>query len=211
MPGCEQIRRRPFQGALLVTEDLQGKSGVQLRVVHTALLEPPVLIMLDEVMIGVARKGQRAETQGVHRRQLEQPQARLCRRQVWQVEGDQIVAQKEGRPVGEIVELRQFRRRTTAGIPLPGIGAHRAKGTNTFAFPAYLQIERKAARPGGWFLPGCRRGGFRPGIEQSMGRRTGSGLRNPENSVLATQTVSPSSRKGPMISGFYPKLLQHHP
>ena len=162
-------------------------------------------------MIGVARKGQRAETQRIHRRQLEQPQAGLCRRQVRQVETDQIVAQNEGHPVGEIVQLRQLRCRTAAGIPPTGIRAHRTEGTDTTVLPAHLQIQGKAVRPEGLVLLGSRGAGFRPRIERSIGRMTGRRLRNPENSVLATQTVSPSSRKGPMISGFYPKLLQHHP
>ena len=148
VPGREQIRGRLLQGCLLVPEDRQGNPGVQLRVVHALALEPSVLIVLDEAMIGIAGECQRAETQGVQRRQLEEPQVGPGRRQVRQVEIDQVVAQNERRPVGQIVQPRQLRCRTAAGMPFPGIGPHRAEGTDTAAISVYLQIEGETARWG---------------------------------------------------------------
>ena len=149
MPGREQIRLSPFQGSPLVAENLQRKSGIQFRIVDASSLEPAVLIVLDEVVIGMARKGEWAEAQRIHRRQPQQTQIRLRGRQVGQVEGDQVVPQNEGRPIGELVELQQRFRQSAAGMhqALAGIRAHRAESADAAILPANLQIERKAAGP----------------------------------------------------------------
>ena len=103
--------------------------------------------MLDEVVIGIAGKGEGAEHQGVHRRELQQPQIGLRRRKVGQVERDQVVAQNEGRPVGEFVELRQGRRQIAAGMhhALAGIRAHRAECVDASILLADFKVEREAA------------------------------------------------------------------
>ena len=71
---------------------------------------------------------------------------RLRRRQVGQVESDQVVAQHEGRAVGEIVEPRQRGRQTTAGMDqsVSGIRAHRAQGMNAAAVFTDFKVERDA-------------------------------------------------------------------
>ena len=46
----------------LVVEDLQRQTGVQLRVVQLPAPEPAVLVVLHEMVIGVAGEGQRTET-----------------------------------------------------------------------------------------------------------------------------------------------------
>ena len=48
--------RSSFQGSPLVAENLQRKSGIQFRIVDASSLEPAVLIILDEVVIGMAWK-----------------------------------------------------------------------------------------------------------------------------------------------------------
>ena len=103
--------------------------------------------MFDEVVIGIAGKGERAEHQGVHRRELQQPQVGFGRREVGQVEGDQVVAQHEGRPIGELVQLGQGRGQIAAGMHQApaGIRAHRAKGVDAAVLLADLKVEREAA------------------------------------------------------------------
>ena len=105
----------------------------------------PVLVVLDQVMIGIAGKGEGAEPQRIQRREFQQPQVRLRRGQMGQVEGNQVVAQNERRPVGEIVQRRQRRRQAAAGIHqgLAGVRAYRAKLVDALVFPADLEIQRE--------------------------------------------------------------------
>ena len=149
MPGREQIRRSPFQGSPLVAENLQRKSGIQFRIVDASSLEPAVLIVLDEVVIGMARKREWTEAQRIHRRQPQQTQFRLRGRQVGQVECDQVVPQNEGRPICELIELQQRFRQSAGRMhqAIAGIRADRAESVDAAILPANLQIERKAAGP----------------------------------------------------------------
>ena len=64
VPGRQQVGglvAQLLQLLLLIAEDLQREPGVQLRVVHPPALELPVLVMLDEVVIGIAGKGEGVE------------------------------------------------------------------------------------------------------------------------------------------------------
>ena len=67
MPRGQKIGRCAAQGLLLVVEDLERKSGIQLRVVDTPAFELSVLVMLDQVVVGVARVSQRIESECVDR------------------------------------------------------------------------------------------------------------------------------------------------
>ena len=53
------------QGLALVAEELQRQTGIELGIIHPAAFETPVLIVLDEPVVGVAGKGERA---GIRRR-----------------------------------------------------------------------------------------------------------------------------------------------
>ena len=61
MPGGQQVGIRLPQRFLLVAENVQGEAGVQLRVVDASAFELSVLIVLDQMMIGVARESQGIE------------------------------------------------------------------------------------------------------------------------------------------------------
>ena len=143
VPGREQIRWSLLQSSPLVAENLQRQPGIQLRIVDAASLEPAVLIVLDEVVIGMARKRKRAETQRIHRGQRQQAQIRLRGCQVGQVEGDQVVPQYEGHPIGKLVESRQRFRQSAARMhqPFARIRPDRAESVNAAVLPADLQIE----------------------------------------------------------------------
>ena len=105
VPGDHQVWGSLEELFLLVPEHPQGKLGVELRVVAAISLELPVLVVLDEVVVRVAGKCQRVEPQGVHRRHLQQPQPGARGPQMGEVELDEVVAEQEARPVGEIVEV----------------------------------------------------------------------------------------------------------
>ena len=75
MPGEQELRWKVPKRPALVTEQLQRETGVELRIVQPPPLELPVLVMLDEVVIGVAGKGEGVEPQRIHpARQLQEPQ-----------------------------------------------------------------------------------------------------------------------------------------
>ena len=157
MPGRQQIGLGFSQRLPLLAEDLQREAGVQLRVVDPPAHEPAVLIVLDQAVVGIAREGERAETQRVHRRQGEQPQVGLRRLEVGQVEGNQVVAEKEGDAFGERVEPRQFRCRSAAVVAVARIAAHRPEGVNATVLLANLQVERETARLEGLVPLWCHR------------------------------------------------------
>ena len=92
MPRYQQVRGHLAKGLLLVYKDLQGESGVQIRVVDPASFELPVLIVLDQMMIRIARKGQGIEHQRIHSRKLQESHAGIHGLQMGQIEGDQVVA-----------------------------------------------------------------------------------------------------------------------
>ena len=66
MPRCEQIRRSILKLVVLIGEDFQHKPGIPFGVVYSATFELAVLIVFDEVMIGIAGKGQRVKPQSVY-------------------------------------------------------------------------------------------------------------------------------------------------
>ena len=123
VPCAEQVRCGLRQRLALVAVELQRNAGVELGIVHPAALQTAVLVVLDETVIGVAGEGEWAETQRVNGREFQKPDGRLRRRQVGQVEGDQVVSQQEGRALGEVVQPFQHggqtaarMRQTAAGI-----------------------------------------------------------------------------------------------
>ena len=92
VPRGHQIWVGVAQCPALVGQNLQRQPGVQLRVIHPPAFKLPVLVVLDQVVVGIAREGQRVEPQGVDGRQLQEPKAGLCGPQVGQVESDEVVA-----------------------------------------------------------------------------------------------------------------------
>ena len=107
VPGDQQVRGRVKQLLLLVCEHPQGENRVEFRVVPTIAFELPVLVVLDEMVIRVARERQRVEPQRVYRRHLQQPQPGARGLQVGDVELDEIVAEQKSGAVGEVVEVGQ--------------------------------------------------------------------------------------------------------
>ena len=62
--GGKRVRRlgpQSREGRNLVRQNLQGQPRILRRVVHMPDLKPPVLIMLDQMVVGAPRKGQRIQ------------------------------------------------------------------------------------------------------------------------------------------------------
>ena len=148
VPCGEQVRCGLRQRLALVAIELQRNAGVELGIVHPAALQTAVLVVLDETVIGVAGEGERAETQRVDGREFQKPEGRLRRRQVRQVEGDQVVSQQEGRALGEVVQPRKYGSETAARMrqTAAGIRPYCPDGMNPVV-PADLEIQGNAGRP----------------------------------------------------------------
>ena len=180
MPRCEQVGSGPGQGFALVDEHLQCQTGIQLRIVQLPPPEPAVLIVLHEMVIGVAREGQRTETQRVHRGQPEQPEVRVRGSQVGQVEGDEVVAEDKGRAFSEIVEPVERRAHIAPRMnqALAGVRPHRAERVNDPILLADLQVQRDAVRQEG--IGGTRGSAFHGhivsirGVGWRLGPRAGT-------------------------------------
>lgn len=69
------------------------------------MLELRILVVLHQMVIRVARKGERIEPKCVHLRQVQQTQVGVRGLQMGMVEVDQIVTEKEVRPFGQLVQI----------------------------------------------------------------------------------------------------------
>ena len=110
MPREQQVGRRllhPAQRQFLIAEHLQGEFRVEQRIVLAVGEQLAVLVVLDEVVIGILREGQRVEAQGVDHRLAEQAQVRLAGVQLRQIKGDQVVPQQERRVIRQSVQRRE--------------------------------------------------------------------------------------------------------
>ncbi len=65
MPGKQQVRCSLLQAPFLIAEYPQGQFGIEQRIALAVAQQLAVLIMLDEVVVGVLREGQRVEAQGI--------------------------------------------------------------------------------------------------------------------------------------------------
>ena len=150
VPRCHQIRRfpdDPHQGTPLVVEQIQREPGIELRVVQPAAFELSVLVVLDQVVIGIARKGERIEPQRIHRRQAQEPKIGLRRLDMREIEGDQVVPEQKGRAVGQHIQLLQRRRQIPASKDqaASGIGPQCGKGADATVANADFEVQRQAA------------------------------------------------------------------
>ncbi len=145
---CHAAGRATGQRIALGEEELQSDVGVAFRIVHSVALESALLIMPDEAVTGVGGKGEWAEAQRIHRRQMQQTEARLRRRQVGRIAGDQVVPRDEPGSVSQIIETRQWRIQTIAGMrhAATGLPSHRPEGLHGLV-PANFRIGRKTGRP----------------------------------------------------------------
>ena len=143
MPGSQQVGRRVRQDLNLVVEHLQRQPGVQFRVVDTPTPQPSILIMLNQMVIGVTRKRQRIEHKRVHHGEPQQPQTRVRRFQVRQIEADQIMPQEKICAISKALQPGQSPTQTNAPHrEIKGfteIRTHPSKSPDTAVSPSRLQ------------------------------------------------------------------------
>ena len=92
VPCRKKIRRRSTQRLDLIVEDFQGEARIEQGIVGLPANKSAVLVVLDQVMVRIAGKRERTQAQGVHSWQLQQTEVGLRGCEVWEVEGDQVVA-----------------------------------------------------------------------------------------------------------------------
>ena len=107
MPGNEQIGVRVPQCILLVRKQFQRQPRVQFRIVDLPAHERAILIVLDEAMIGIRRKRQGTQAQGVQHRHAEQLHPRRRCPEMFQIKLDQIVAGEAIATRRKVVDLLQ--------------------------------------------------------------------------------------------------------
>ena len=137
-----------MQDTPLVMEEIQRKPGIELGVVQAPALELAVLVVLDQVVIGVAGKRQRIEPQRIDRRQLQQPKIGLRRCQMRKIKSNQVMTEQKGRALGESVQLGQRRRQVAASkYQAPaGIRAQRGESADAAVPDTDFEVQREAAR-----------------------------------------------------------------
>ena len=182
VPGREQVRIRLPERPLLVVEHLQRQPGVQLGIVPASPLQRTVLIVLHQIVVRIAGEGQGIEPERVHRRQVQQSQARVGGPQVGQVEIDQVVAQHEVRAVGQLVQ---------PGQRLAQVPAHPRDGQPFDPYPA----SRRPGRESGY--PPCRPPG--PATGSAPGRPQRRPTREPHRSAEVSRSRWPCRPAGPAV------------
>ena len=104
------------------------------------------------MVIWVAGERQRVEPEGVHGRQLQQPQLGIGCLQVGQVEVDQIVAQHEIGAVNQIIQPGQRLGKAAAAMDKGKrrirVRPHAGHGLDPSVVLPDLQIQRQGARQG---------------------------------------------------------------
>ena len=107
MPRSQQLRRRIAKHPLLILEHLQRQPRIQLRIIAPPALELTVLVVLDEVVVGIAGEGERIQAKRIDARQPQQAQIRLGGFEVRRVEGHQVVANQKTRALRKPVQPRE--------------------------------------------------------------------------------------------------------
>lgn len=79
------------EGLYLIAEHGQDKLSIEARVIQVFGLQPPVLVALHKVMIGVPREGKRVEPERVDDRLLKKCQVDLCGFKMARIKGDEIM------------------------------------------------------------------------------------------------------------------------
>ena len=73
----------------------QRQARIELGIIERTALQPSILIVLDQVVIRIARKSQRIKTQRIDCRQLQQAKGRCSGSEVRQIKVDQVMTQQE--------------------------------------------------------------------------------------------------------------------
>ena len=146
--GQSRIRHllpQPRKGRNLIGQHLQRKPRVLNRVIHMPDLQPPVLIVLDQMVVRIARKGQGVQPQRIHRRRPQSREPRPIGHQMRQVMAQDVVADQMHGPGAKRLQPIQRRVQRCPFVNQRRLAPHRRKGEQPRRFRINLQIDRDAA------------------------------------------------------------------
>ena len=104
VPGRQQIGVHRLQCVRDIGQQLERQFGIQEGIVYLHPRQGGILILLDEVVVGVLRVGERAQVEGVDGRQVQQIQVRRVPRQEFEIVLDDVVPDEIRGSVGEFAE-----------------------------------------------------------------------------------------------------------
>ena len=108
MPSSQLVRIGAYQFGqfqALLSEHLQGKSCIQIRIIQAATYQLSILVMFHQAVVGVAGESQGTQAQRIDRRQLQQLKTRLRGAQVGNVKFNQVMAQQVIRSDCQLIQL----------------------------------------------------------------------------------------------------------
>ncbi len=136
------------KGLFLVRKQLQTNPRVQFRVIWTKSQQPAILVVLDQPMIGISWKRERAEIKGIDCRETENLQIGRYSMQLGEVERHQIVPQHEVGTHGKGFEFPQCGVEPSARIHQRSVGAVTPDGCEMVyspRLPPNLQVDGDAS------------------------------------------------------------------
>jgi hypothetical protein len=99
--GIWRLLPQPGEGRDLIGKHLQRQPRVLFGVIHMPDLQPTVLIMLDQMVIGIARKGQGVQPKRIDRRRPQPRQPRPVGHQMRQIVPEDVVTHQMRRTVAQ--------------------------------------------------------------------------------------------------------------
>ncbi len=149
MPGEQQVGvglLHRLERNFLIEEHAQDEFGIEQGIVAAITEQLPILVMLYQVVVRVARECERVKAQRIDRWLIEKPQVGFSCAQLRQIERDQVVTDDERRGVAEGIKRTQRPgqrpRREDHGFAT--VPAHTGQLMDAPAVPADFQIDRQA-------------------------------------------------------------------
>lgn len=150
VPGTQQIGVCVPKSRALVLKETERNSRIEHRVVPLRAKEPGILIVLDEMVIGVGGEGEWVQTQRVDDRQAQQRQVRAGCFDGAKVVLDDVVAQQVLGTINIAVKCVERGTKIRAGAVKGrfGVCAHRADLVDATIALSDFQVERNTAPHG---------------------------------------------------------------
>jgi hypothetical protein len=133
---------------VLVGKERSGLAGVQFWIIATRVLETAILIVLHQVVIRIARKRERTETERVDPRQSQQSKIGVRGCKMLGIELDDVVTDKEIGALGKFIQTLQGGRKiaTLEMEDLPRIRPNAREPVDPGVFEPDLEVDAEAAR-----------------------------------------------------------------
>ena len=148
MVGSHRVRgigNEVLERLQLVGEHLEHQPRIEFGIVHVPRLEPPVVIVLHEVVVWVPRKRERVQPERVDRRLHDARQTRPVCREVREIMAQEVVSER----VLDAIERRFELGQALVKVPIPATdrggctAPDRRKGEDLGRLRIDLQVDRE--------------------------------------------------------------------